>query len=357
MDSSKSTSSEDSQDTTTTDIPVVQRKTRILRHPYRRETKEFQHPKGKLRLEDFQIIRMIGIGSFARVYLARYLPTGDPIVLKTLPKTDVIRNFQIDRVYTEKRILRLIESPFIVGYRSTFQDSANLYFALEYVPGGELFKLMLDHDRFSPLQTRFYAAEIAFALCDLHAINCLYRDLKPENVVITRSGHIKLADFGCAKIINYHSKTYTLCGTPEYIAPEIVDNKGHSVKSDWWQLGILVFEMMAAYPPFSDHSPYRLYEKILMSKVTYPKFFDVETIALVNSLLVKDAGLRLNAKTIKSHPYFADIDWNQVRNRLLPPPFLPTVTHSYDSRNFTASDIDSLPVSPSIDTFDLFTDF
>lgn len=312
---------------------VTSKKVRFLRQSYRRETEESEVP-AKLSLDQFEVIRTIGAGSFGRVALVKFLPANEPMVLKTLQKAEMIECGQVERVHAEKRILRLLQSPFIVGYRGSFQDATNLYLALEYVPGGELFKVMLDNDRLTTDQARFYAAEIAFALCDLHAINCTYRDLKPENVVVTRTGHIKLADFGCAKIINFYSRTYTLCGTPEYLAPEMVDRSGHSVASDWWQLGVLVYEMMAAYPPFVDQSPYHLYEKILLSKVEYPKFFDPLVVSFINSLLNKDPRARINAKTVKLHPFFAGIDWEQVRNRELIPPFPPQVSHPFDSRNF-----------------------
>ena len=330
---------------------------RSLRVPYRRETTESQLSLTKPHIHDFELVRLIGSGSYGRVYLAKYLPSDEPVVLKFLSKSEVIENQQIARVFSEKQILRLLQSPFIVGYLNSFQDSDYLYLALEYVPGGELFKLMLDNDRFDVNQTRFYAAEIAYALCDLHAINCLYRDLKPENVVITRTGHIKLTDFGSAKIINFSTRTYTLCGTPEYIAPEIVDCKGHTVNSDWWQLGILVYEMMAAYPPFSDHSPYELYGKILISKVEYPKFFDAEAISFIGRLLVKDPDRRMNASTVKSHPFFSGIDWNAVHNRLLPPPFLPTVTNSFDSHNFDTYDENHVNSAVPVEASDLFAYF
>ena len=351
MNSNQSTSSEEGLESSSST-----KKARILRHPYRRETEETQIP-AKLSLDQFAIMRVIGAGSFAKVALANFLPTNEPMVLKTLQKSETIECGQVERVHAEKSILRLLESPFIVGYRGSFQDSTNLYLALEYVPGGELFKVMLDHDRLTTDQVRFYAAEIAFALCDLHAINCVYRDLKPENVVVTRTGHINLADFGCAKIINFYSRTYTLCGTPAYLAPEMVDRKGHSVASDWWQLGVLIYEMMAAYPPFVDQSPYHLYEKILLSNVDYPKFFDMQAISFINSLLNKDPRARLNAKTVKSHPFFAGIDWEQVRNRHLVPPFLPQVAHPFDSHNFEEFDEEQVYPKAPIGGSDLFSWF
>jgi len=329
---------------------------RVLRQPYRRETDETGTPTN-LSLDQFEVIRTIGAGSFARVALVKFLPTHEPMVLKTLQKAEMVACDQVERVYAEKRILRMMQSPFIVGYRGSFQDTENLYLALEYVSGGELFKVMLDNDRLTTDQVRFYAAEIAFALCDLHAINCAYRDLKPENVVVTRTGHIKLADFGCAKIISFFSRTYTLCGTPEYLAPEMVDRGGHSVASDWWQLGILVFELMAAYPPFVDQSPYRLYEKILLSKVEYPKFFDQLAVSFINSLLNKDPRARLNAKTVKSHPFFADIAWDQVRNRELTPPFPPLVSHPFDSSNFKEYEEEKVSQEANLSETALFSHF
>ena len=313
--------------------PPPKRRSFVARREYRRETVEARL-KTPLSIDQFEVVRTVGTGSFSRVLLAKHRATGTPVALKTMNKADVIKSSQVTRVYYEKSILRLVQSPFVVGFLGTFQDAAHLYLALEYISGGELFKLMIDNDRFSEQQCLFYAAEIAFALSDLHEINCVYRDLKPENILITSTGHVKLTDFGCAKIMNFHTRTFTLCGTPEYLAPEVIDRNGHSVASDWWQLGVLIFEMLAAYPPFSDQSPYRLYEKILLSKVEYPKFFSPAIVSFLNGLLTKDPRDRFNGQAVERHPLFTSFSWDDVKNRELRPPFIPLVRGKMDSGNF-----------------------
>ena len=204
---------------------------------------------------------------------------------------DVIRLKQVDHVKNEKNILSEIHHPFIVDLLWFYKDKNLLYMLFPYVCGGELFSYLRTAGRFNSHTSMFYSVEIVSALEYLHSLSIVYRDLKPENLLLDRDGHIKITDFGFAKKVS--DRTWTLCGTPEYLAPEIIQSKGHNRAVDWWALGILIFEMLAGYPPFFDDNPFGIYEKILSGKIDWPR--QVEPLAkdLIKKLLVQDRTKRL----------------------------------------------------------------
>lgn len=200
----------------------------------------------------------------------------------------------------------------------TFQDHENLFMLQEYVIGGELFRHLRKSGRFPNDTARFYAAEIVLALEYLHSKDIIYRDLKPENILLDHRGYIKITDFGFAKKVI--DRTWTLCGTPEYLAPEIIQSKGHSKSVDWWSLGILIFEMMAGYPPFYDDNHFGIYEHILGGKVQYPSYFENAGKDLLKKLLVIDRTKRLGnmkggAQDVKKHKWFRNTDWHALLNK------------------------------------------
>jgi serine/threonine protein kinase len=209
---------------------------------------------------------------------------------------------------------------------------------LEYAIGGELFTYLRRAGRFSLGTTKFYATQIVLALEYLHSLGIVYRDLKPENLLLDARGNIKIADFGFAKVIP-DNRTWTLCGTPEYLAPEIIVGRGHGRPVDWWALGVLIYEMAAGYPPYYDETPFQIYEKILAGRLEFPEHFDEELQCLLTGLLIADPGRRLGcgaggAGEVKSHGWFTGVDWAAAQKRELAAPFVPPVKHAGDTGNF-----------------------
>jgi serine/threonine protein kinase len=318
-------------------------------------------------LHDFHLLRTLGTGTFGRVRLAKYKDVDSKyFAMKIMRKVDVVRYKQEKHVMNERWLLAKLNFPFIIRLYAAFQDSKNLYLLLEYAIGGELYSYLRRAGRFSLSTTKFYAAEIMMAIEYLHNMDIAYRDLKPENLLLDGRGHIKLSDFGFAKLVP--DRTWTLCGTPEYLAPEIIANRGHGKGVDWWALGVLIYEMLAGYPPFYDQTPFATYEKILAGRLLFPSHFDPLSIDLIRRLLQPDPAMRLGnlqggAQDIRRHPWFAGVDWNGLYRRTIMAPIQPRIQHSGDTANFDrypeeegtgegASDVGTGEVSP-----DLFKNF
>mmetsp|Transcript_48583 Transcript_48583/g.126060 ORF Transcript_48583/g.126060 Transcript_48583/m.126060 type:complete len:338 (-) Transcript_48583:544-1557(-) len=306
------------------------------------------------RLEDFDIGETLGTGTFGRVRLVRHKQTGKYFALKILKKAEVIRLKQVEHIMSEKAILASIKHPFVVRLFQTFQDQKNLYMLLEYVIGGELFSHLRKAGRFSNETTKFFAASIVTALETMHKSDIVYRDLKPENLLLDDQGYMKITDFGFAKVVE--DRTWTLCGTPEYLAPEIIQSKGHGKAVDWWALGILIYEMLAGYPPFYDENPFGIYQKILAGKVEFPRHFDMQAKDLIKKLLQSDRSKRLGnlkngGEDVKRHKWFKGFDWNGLLNRSIPPPIVPEVRGAGDTRNFDKypDSIDDVGGAPILD--------
>lgn len=294
-----------------------------------------------LKLTDFDLRATVGTGTFGRVRIVKLKGETSrcPFALKMLKKSEILRLKQVQHVKSEKEILMMIEHPFIVTLVAAFQDSKRLYMLMEYVNGGELFSYLRKQGKLPLNSARFYAAEITLAFHYLHERNIVYRDLKPENLLLDSEGHIKITDFGFAKVIE--TRSYTLCGTPEYLAPEIIQSKGHGKGVDYWALGILIFEMIAGYPPFFDENPFGIYQRILAGKLEFPQksYFDDASKSLISKLLVQDSSKRLGCLAgklgdVMRHKFFKSIEWNAALRRELRPPFVPPVTSLDDNSMF-----------------------
>jgi serine/threonine protein kinase len=281
----------------------------------------------------------LGTGTFGRVSLVSYTYNKRVLyfALKCLKKSEIIRLKQVDHIKSEKSILERIAHPFIVSLYTSFSDERCLYMLMEFVIGGELFSQLRKAGRFVNDTARFYAAEIALAFAYLHENDIAYRDLKPENLLIDKDGHIKITDFGFAKVVP--DRTWTLCGTPEYLAPEIIQSKGHGKAVDWWALGILIYEMLAGYPPFYDENPFGIYQKILGGRIEFPRHFDPYAKELVKKLLVADRTKRLGclrdgAEDVKNQKWFKGIDWVACYQRKIKPPYVPLARAPNDTSHF-----------------------
>lgn len=290
-------------------------------------------------MNDFELGKTLGTGSFGRVRHALHRSSNEYVALKILKKSAVVKLKQVDHIMSEKNILKGISHPFIVSLKGSFQDSNNLYLALEYVPGGEFFTFLRRNVKLPANSARFYSAQIVSIFEYLHAYRIVYRDLKPENILIDATGYLKVTDFGFAKIVNSH--TYTLCGTPEYIAPEVLLNKGHSTSVDFWCLGILIYEMLNGYPPFIGEDTLSVYQKILSGKIYFGKSVDVDAKFLIRNLLQADltkrfGNLRNGIADIKECEWFKSISWTALLNKEISAPFVPTLSlgTSIDTSNF-----------------------
>mmetsp|Transcript_20516 Transcript_20516/g.28667 ORF Transcript_20516/g.28667 Transcript_20516/m.28667 type:complete len:534 (-) Transcript_20516:362-1963(-) len=290
-------------------------------------------------LEDFSLLKVIGKGSFGKVMLVRKLDTKKVYAMKVLHKANVIKRNQVEHTRTERNVLEYIRHPFIVTLRYAFQTKLKLYFVLDYCPGGELFFHLGRAGRFPESRARFYAAQITLALQYLHDLGIVYRDLKPENVLLDGDGNIALTDFGLSKEgINDNVSAHSFCGTPEYLAPEILTRAGHGRAADWWSLGALLYEMLTGMPPFYSRNRERLFQKILKSSLHLHRYFSPQSKSILQGLLnrnpVERLGSRDDAAAVKSHPFFKDMDWELLYQKRLRPPFRPQVGQLADTANF-----------------------
>jgi len=264
--------------------------------------------------------------------------TKEIFAMKVLLKEMLVKQNMISYTKTEKAILQSIDHPFICGLRYAFQTDAKLYLVLDFLSGGELFFHLSKEVKFSVERARFYAAELVLAIGHLHSKNIIYRDLKPENVVLDSAGHCILTDFGLAKQdISTSNPTHTFCGTPEYLAPEIIKGKGHSKPVDWWSLGILIYEMLVGLPPFYSENMNEMYELILKAPLKFPSFVPNEAQSLLKGLLERDENKRLGGgkddyKEIQTHPFFAPIDWDKLYAKKITPPFVPEMQKGDDEK-------------------------
>lgn len=339
-------------------------------------------------VDDFVLLKVLGKGNFAKVMQVQKKDTGKIYAMKILNKEQLKMRDQIEHTITERRLLATMEHPFLVRLIYAFQTSDKLYMIMNFVNGGELFFHLKRARKFKEDRARFYAAEICLALQHLHTHEYIYRDLKPENILMTKDGHVCLTDFGLAKeLYNGRTHTHTFCGTPEYLAPEIVLNQGHGKPVDWWSFGTLLYEMLVGIPPFYSENVQEMYDMILHSDLYLPDFVSVEAGDLLARLLERDPSKRLGSgprgvDEIKFHPFFLKAIpdsglklnlaptvspqkmirplpswvqwWDDVYHKRLDVPFVPKLngdadTHYFDEEFLRQPAVDSVPEVSKLD--------
>ncbi|XP_053208314.1 cGMP-dependent protein kinase 1-like isoform X2 [Panonychus citri] len=308
-----------------------------------------------IKLSDLRVVSTLGVGGFGRVELVTLVNDSErSFALKVMKKAQIVETRQQQHILSEKTIMMEANCPFIVKLFKTFKDSKYLYMLMESCLGGELWTILRDRGYFDEPTTRFYTSCVIEAFDYLHSRNIIYRDLKPENMLLDRFGYVKLTDFGFAKKLSPPGrKTWTFCGTPEYVAPEVILNRGHDYSADYWSLGVLMFELLTGTPPFTGPDPMQTYTIILkgINAIDFPRMISSNATHLIKKLCKDNPSERLGYQKdgiddIRKHKWFDGFFWEGLRSRALPPPIVPTVRHPTDTSNFDnyPADTDPPPV-------------
>nr|XP_047133739.1 serine/threonine-protein kinase N2-like isoform X2 [Hydra vulgaris] len=305
-----------------------------------------------LSMENFRCISVLGRGHFGKVLLAEYKTTKELFAIKALKKGDIISRDEVDSLMSEKRIFETANSvrhPFLVNLFSCFQTKDHVCFVMEYAPGGDLM-MHIHEEVFSEPRTIFYSGCVILGLQYLHEHDIVYRDLKLDNLLLDAEGYVKIADFGlCKEGMGFGQKTGTFCGTPEFLAPEVLTETSYTRAVDWWGLGVLIFEMLVGESPFPGDDEEEVFDSIVNDEVRYPRFLSNDSIALMRRLLRKNPERRLgssikDAEDIKKQPFYKDMKWDSLIQRKLKTPFIPTVKHPEDVSNFDSEFTSEDPV-------------
>lgn len=297
---------------------------------------------------DLVVETTLGKGSYASVQLVRDTTTGDTYALKRVAKKRMTKPRHKIQILAEKNLMMKLEHPCIIRLYGTFKDTENLYFLLEPCLGGELFSLLRTHTRLDQTPARFYAGSVVLAWEFMHSKKIIHRDLKPENCLLDSRGFMKMADFGFAKELDDEGRTYTICGTPQYFAPELVTGSALTIGVDWWCLGVFLFELLAGFTPFFDcqaqalglpQDVLRMYKRIAECEVRYPREFSAEAKDIISKLLMRKPTQRLGviaggANAVKAHPFFTGLDFEGLLRRQIRPPLIPFIEDNADTRNF-----------------------
>lgn len=289
----------------------------------------------------FPLLRVLGKGSFGKVVLVRKRTgkeSGGLFAMKILRKAHLVKRRQIERTKTERKVLSVVDHPFIMKLHFAFQTDEKLYLVLDYCPGGELFFHLSRYRRFPERVARFYAAELLLAIGHLHRRGIIYRDLKPENVLLDAEGHVKLGDFGLAKdrIIDPCSGATSMCGTPEYMAPEILSQAGHGLCVDYWGLGMLIYEMMTGLPPWYTTDRQKLFKRLKAAPLEIPSYFTTNSASVVSTLLDRNPRTRLGVngnRSVMEHSFFKSIPWKGLLSKRMEAPIRPYEGWSVQSEN------------------------
>ncbi|XP_052025868.1 ribosomal protein S6 kinase alpha-2 isoform X1 [Apodemus sylvaticus] len=318
----------------------------------------------------FELLKVLGQGSYGKVFLVRKVTGSDAgqlYAMKVLKKATLKVRDRV-RSKMERDILAEVNHPFIVKLHYAFQTEGKLYLILDFLRGGDLFTRLSKEVMFTEEDVKFYLAELALALDHLHGLGIIYRDLKPENILLDEEGHIKITDFGLSKeAIDHDKRAYSFCGTIEYMAPEVVNRRGHTQSADWWSFGVLMFEMLTGSLPFQGKDRKETMALILKAKLGMPQFLSAEAQSLLRALFKRNPCNRLGAgvdgvEEIKRHPFFVTIDWNKLYRKEIKPPFKPAVGRPEDTFHFdpeftARTPTDSPGVPPSANAHHLFRGF
>ncbi|KAL3283838.1 hypothetical protein HHI36_018008 [Cryptolaemus montrouzieri] len=293
-------------------------------------------------LDNFKLLSVLGRGHFGKVILSQYRNTGEYFAIKALKKGDIIARDEVESLLSEKRIFEIANSirhPFLVNLFACFQTDAHVCFVMEYAAGGDLM-MHIHADVFEEPRAVFYAACVVLGLQYLHENKVIYRDLKLDNLLLDTEGYVKIADFGlCKEGMGFGDRTGTFCGTPEFLAPEVLTETSYTRAVDWWGLGVLIFEMLVGESPFPGDDEEEVFDSIVNDEVRYPRFLSLESIAIMRRLLRKSPDRRLgsserDAEDVKKQAFFRQISWDDLLHRRVPPPFIPTVHSMEDVSNF-----------------------
>ncbi|KAA0713072.1 Serine/threonine-protein kinase N2 [Triplophysa tibetana] len=283
-------------------------------------------------LKDFKCVAVLGRGHFGKVLLAEYKTTGEMFAIKALKKGDIVARDEVDSLMCEKRIFETVNSvrhPFLVNLFACFQTKEHVCFVMEYAAGGDLM-MHIHSDVFSEPRSVFYAACVVLGLQFLHDHKIVYRDLKLDNLLLDTEGYVKIADFGlCKEGMGFSDRTSTFCGTPEFLAPEVLTETSYTRAVDWWGLGVLIFEMLVGESPFPGDDEEEVFDSIVNDEVRYPRFLSTEAISIMRRLLRRNPERRLgagerDAEEVKRHPFFRNMDWDALLAKKTQPPFMPT---------------------------------
>uniref|UniRef100_A0AAY4E5E3 protein kinase C n=1 Tax=Denticeps clupeoides TaxID=299321 RepID=A0AAY4E5E3_9TELE len=315
--------------------------------PETREEEEFQ-----FNLSDFKCVAVLGRGHFGKVLLSEYKTTGEMFAIKALKKGDIVARDEVDSLMCEKRIFETVNSvrhPFLVNLFACFQTKDHVCFVMEYAAGGDLM-MHIHADVFSEPRAVFYAACVVLGLQFLHDHKIVYRDLKLDNLLLDTEGYVKIADFGlCKEGMGFRDRTSTFCGTPEFLAPEVLTETSYTRAVDWWGLGVLIFEMLVGESPFPGDDEEEVFDSIVNDEVRYPRFLSTEAISIMRRLLRRNPERRLgagerDAEEVKKHPFFRNMDWAGLLAKKVRPPFVPTIKGREDVSNFDEEFTSEAPI-------------
>ena len=340
-------------------------KLKIINEINKEESKKIRKKREKQTIRDYESIAIIGRGAFGEVHLCKETKTGNIYAIKKMKKDILIQKNQVNHIRSEQLFMSKVKSPWIVELQASFQEGDYLYLVMEYLPGGDFMGLLIKKDILTEDEARFYTAELILAVDSIHKLDCIHRDIKPDNILIGKDGHIKLSDFGLARVSDKlfenkkdenfekkkltHQKYYSCVGTAYYVAPEVLNKTGYGKDIDWWSVGVIFFEMLVGYAPFCSEETKDVCYKVLNWK-EYLKIPDEIKISkeaedLINKMInSSDKRLGKNGiEEIKSHPFFKGVDWDNIRSTKAP--FIPELENDYDTKYFEKVNVE-VPFHP-----------